>query len=197
MYPKILNQLIEELKKLPGVGNKTAERYALHLLSLSSDSVHEIATKIIETKEKIHYCENCGNFTENVLCDICLDQNRDKSLICVVAEPKDILAIERINQFHGYYHVLGGLISPINQVMPDDLSIDQLIAKTKSGVNEVILALNPTMEGETTAYYIAKKIENDVNVSVLAQGLPMGGHLEYADEMTLTRSMKNRKKFDF
>lgn len=197
MYPKILNQLIEELKKLPGVGNKTAERYALHLLSLSSDSVHEIATKIIETKEKIHYCENCGNFTENVLCDICLDHNRDKSLICVVAEPKDIIAIERINQFHGYYHVLGGLISPINQVMPDDLSIDQLIAKTKSGVNEVILALNPTMEGETTAYYIAKKIENDVNVSVLAQGLPMGGHLEYADEMTLTRSMKNRKKFDF
>lgn len=118
-------------------------------------------------------------------------------MLCVVAYPKDILAIERINQFNGVYHVLGGLISPINQVMPEDLNIESLIEKVDHEVEEVILALNPTMEGETTIYYIAKKLQDKANVTVLAQGLPMGGNLEYIDEMTLTRSMKNRKKYDF
>lgn len=195
MYPKALTQLIEEFKKLPGVGNKTAERYALHLLSLSQESVRDLSTKIIEAKESIHYCENCGNFTQETLCDICLDKTRDSSVICVVAQPKDILAIEKINQFNGLYHVLGGLISPVNQVLPDDLTINELVEKTKTGVDEVILALNPTMEGETTSYYLTKKLQDQVNVTILAQGLPMGGHLEYIDEMTLTRSIKNRKKY--
>lgn len=195
MYPKVLTQLIEEFKKLPGVGNKTAERYALHLLSLSQESVRDLSTKIIEAKESIHSCENCGNFTQETLCDICLDKTRDSSVICVVAQPKDILALEKINQFNGLYHVLGGLISPVNQVMPDDLTINELVEKTKTGVDEVILALNPTMEGETTSYYLTKKLQEQVNVTILAQGLPMGGHLEYIDEMTLTRSIKNRKKY--
>lgn len=196
MYPKILAQLIEELKKLPGVGNKTAERYALFLLDLNEDSVKDLANKMVEAKQTIKHCTNCGNYTQDQLCDICLDSSRDKGLLCVVATPKDILSIEKINQYNGYYHVLGGLISPVNQIMPDDLTINQLIEKVDGEVNEVILALNPTMEGETTSYYIAKKLQDKVSVTILAQGLPMGGHLEYIDEMTLTRSMKNRKKFD-
>lgn len=196
MYPKVLLQLIEELKKLPGVGNKTAERYALHLLDMPNESVKELALKIVEAKDEIKYCEICGNYTQEKQCPICLDETRDKSILCVVSQPKEILAIERINQFHGVYHVLGGLISPINQVMPDDLRINELVERAKQGVSEVILALNPTMEGETTAYYITKKLQDFVQISILAQGLPMGGHLEYIDEMTLTRSMKNRKKFN-
>lgn len=197
MYPKVLTQLIEEFKKLPGVGNKTAERYALHILSLSQESVLDLSSQIVETKNTIKPCHRCGNFTQAELCDICLDNTRDNTLLCVVAYPKDILAIERINQFNGVYHVLGGLISPINQVMPEDLNIESLIEKVDHEVEEVILALNPTMEGETTIYYIAKKLQDKANVTVLAQGLPMGGNLEYIDEMTLTRSMKNRKKYDF
>ncbi len=197
MYPKVLTQLIEEFKKLPGVGNKTAERYALHILSLNQESVSNLASQIVETKNKIKHCNNCGNFTQEDLCDICLDKTRDNTLLCVVAYPKDILAIERINQYNGYYHVLGGLISPVNQVMPDDLNIESLINKVDNEVEEVILALNPTMEGETTSYYIAKKLQDKAKVTVLAQGLPMGGNLEYIDEMTLTRSIKNRKKYDF
>lgn len=197
MYPKVLTQLIEEFKKLPGVGNKTAERYALYVLDLSQESVESFSHQLIKTKESIHYCSNCGNYTQENECDICQDSNRDKSTICVVSSPKDIIVIEKTGQYNGVYHVLGGLISPINGVMPEDLRIESLLKRVKENTKEVVLALNPTMEGETTSYYIAKKLQDQVEVSVLAQGLPMGGHLEYVDEMTLTRSLKNRKKFDY
>lgn len=197
MYPKVLTQLIEEFKKLPGVGNKTAERYALFVLDLSQESVESFSHQLIKTKESIHYCSNCGNYTQENECDICQDSNRDRTTICVVSSPKDIIVIEKTGQYNGVYHVLGGLISPINGVMPEDLRIESLLKRVKENTKEVVLALNPTMEGETTSYYIAKKLQDQVEVSVLAQGLPMGGHLEYVDEMTLTRSLKNRKKFDY
>lgn len=198
MYPKSLTQLIEEFKKLPGVGNKTAERYALFILDLDKDSVNSLSNQLKTTKQSIKHCHNCGNYTESTLCDICQDPNRNQELLCVVSSPKDIIAIEKTGQYLGHYHVLGGLISPINGVMPEDLSINELIKRAQSqDVKEVVLALNPTIEGETTSYYIAKKLQGLVDVSVLAQGLPMGGHLEYVDEMTLTRSFKNRKKFDY
>lgn len=196
MYPKVLLEMIEEFKKLPGVGNKTAERYALFILDLTIDSVTSFSNQLLQVKDKIKTCSICGNYTEEDVCDICRDQSRNRKELCVVGSPKDILAIEKIGQYDGLYHVLGGLISPINQVMPEDLTINELIRRSKEGVLEVILALNPTMEGETTTYYIAKKLEGVVKVSTLAQGLPMGGQLEYADAMTLTRSFKNRKKFD-
>ena len=197
MYPKTLTKLIEEFKKLPGVGNKTAERYALFVLDLSTESVESFSNQLKSTKQSIKHCKSCGNYTEEDLCDISRDPKREQSIICVVSNPKDILAIEKTGQYTGLYHVLGGLISPINGVMPEDLTIEELIERTKKDVTEVVLALNPTMEGETTSYYIAKKLQDIVEVSVLAQGLPMGGHLEYVDEMTLTRSLKNRKKFDY
>lgn len=196
MYPKSLQQLIEEFKKLPGVGNKTAERFALKVLDWDTRKVEDFSTQLIKTKQSIQFCRNCGNFSEEELCTICKDGERDHSVIMVVSSPRDILAIERLNEFKGVYHVTGGLISPMNHVMPEDLEIDSLVEKTKNNLTEVILALNSTMEGETTSLYIAKKLKDKVVVSHLAQGLPMGGQLEYTDELTLLRSLDNRKKIE-
>ncbi len=196
MYPKSLQQLIEEFKKLPGVGNKTAERFALKVLDWDTRKVEDFSTQLIKTKQSIQFCRNCGNFSEEELCTICKDGERDHSVIMVVSSPRDILAIERLNEFKGVYHVTGGLISPMNHVMPEDLEIDSLVEKTKNNLTEVILALNSTMEGETTPLYIARKLKDKVVVSHLAQGLPMGGQLEYTDELTLLRSLDNRKKIE-
>lgn len=196
MYPKSLQQLIEEFKKLPGVGNKTAERFALKVLDWDTRKVEDFSTQLIKTKQSIQFCRNCGNFSEEEVCTICKDGERDHSVIMVVSSPRDILAIERLNEFKGVYHVTGGLISPMNHVMPEDLEIDSLVEKTKNNLTEVILALNSTMEGETTSLYIARKLKDKVVVSHLAQGLPMGGQLEYTDELTLLRSLDNRKKIE-
>lgn len=197
MYPKPLQQLIEQFKKLPSVGNKTAERYALQILNMSNESVQELTQALIDTKQLIKFCETCGNYTTDSYCEICEDDSRNRSLLCVVSTPKEILAIEKLGTYHGLYHVLGGLISPTNQVMPEDLAIESLIKRVKEKeIQEVILALSPTMEGETTAYYLAKKLEGLAEVTALAQGLPMGGNLEYVDDLTLTRSFNNRKKYD-
>ncbi|NLW29112.1 MAG: recombination protein RecR [Erysipelothrix sp.] len=196
MYPKSLQQLIEEFKKLPGVGNKTAERYALKVLEWDIEKIKSFSSQIIKTKEAIQFCSNCGNFSEESLCTICKDKERDHSIIMVVSSPRDILAIERLNEFKGLYHVTGGLISPLNHIMPEDLEIDSLVEKAQHNLKEVILALNSTMEGETTSLYIARKLKDKVLVSHLAQGLPMGGQLEYTDELTLLRSLDNRKKIE-
>lgn len=194
MYPLELQKLIELFKKLPGVGNKTAERYALLVLEMEEAEVEEFAEGLLDAKRKITECEICGNYTNGKHCDICLDAQRDESVICVVSSTRDILAIEKLNSFQGRYHVLGGLISTVNNVMPNDLNIDKLLLRLNDEVKELILAFSPTLEGETTALYLSKKVDESVVISHLAQGLPMGGQLEYADEMTLLRSFENRKK---
>lgn len=194
MYPLELQKLIELFKKLPGVGNKTAERYALLVLEMEEAEVEEFAEGLLDAKRKITECEICGNYTNGKNCDICLDAQRDESVICVVSSARDILAIEKLNSFQGRYHVLGGLISTVNNVMPNDLNIDKLLLRLNDEVKELILAFSPTLEGETTALYLSKKVDESVVISHLAQGLPMGGQLEYADEMTLLRSFENRKK---
>lgn len=194
MYPLELQKLIEIFKKLPGVGNKTAERYALLVLEMEEAEVEEFAEGLLDAKRKITECEICGNYTNGKHCDICLDAQRDESVICVVSSARDILAIEKLNSFQGRYHVLGGLISTVNNVMPNDLNIDKLLLRLNDEVKELILAFSPTLEGETTALYLSKKVDESVVISHLAQGLPMGGQLEYADEMTLLRSFENRKK---
>lgn len=194
---KSLEQLINQFKKLPSVGNKTAQRYALKILSLPHQEVLELANAILHAKEAIHTCPNCGNYTEDTLCEICQDKSRNPKQICVVTHPTDIAIIEKTETFHGQYHVLGGLISPINHVMPQDLAIAQLTQKVEAGIDELILALSPTIEGETTSLYLAKLYENKTNITHLAMGLPMGSQLEYIDEVTLVRSFTNRKKVDY
>ena len=195
MYPQPLQQLIEELKKLPGVGNKTAERYAFELLDRSEEECDAFAQSIINAKTNIKECDICHYMSVEATCPICLDNRRDKSIICVVSYPKDLMAIEKTNQYHGTYHVLHGVISTTKGIMPEDIKINSLFNRINETVKEVIIATNPTIEGETTALYIAKKLEaKNIAVTRLAAGLPMGGLLDYADEMTLTKAMEGRKK---
>lgn len=195
MYPKVLLTLIENLRKLPGVGAKTAERYAFALLNLSDEEIQIFARSLIDSKSKLHYCHTCGNITDKDICLICSDEKRDQSTICVVQDVKDVIAIERIKQYKGVYHVLHGVISTSKGIMPDDIAIDSLMTRVKEGVVEVILATNPTVEGEMTAIYIAKRLENKVErITRLAHGLPMGAHMDYADELTLIKAMEGRQK---
>lgn len=195
MYPNILLTLIENLRKLPGVGAKTAERYAFALLNLSDEEIQTFAKSLVESKTKLHFCNTCGNITDKELCLICSDDKRDRSMICVVQDVKDVIAIERIKQYKGVYHVLHGVISTSKGIMPDDLSIDSLMNRVKEGIEEVILATNPTVEGEMTALYLAKRLENKVGkITRLAHGLPMGAHMDYADELTLIKAMEGRQK---
>ena len=195
MYPKVLLTLIENLRKLPGVGAKTAERYAFALLNLSDEEIQIFARSLIDSKSKLHYCHTCGNITDKDICLICSDEKRDQSTICVVQDVKDVIAIERIKQYKGVYHVLHGVISTSKGIMPDDIAIDSLMTRVKEGVVEVILATNPTVEGEMTALYIAKRLENKVErITRLAHGLPMGAHMDYADELTLIKAMEGRRK---
>jgi recombination protein RecR len=188
-----VERLITELAKLPGIGPRTAQRLTFHLLRLRADEVLPLAAAITEVKEKIGFCERCFNLAEGELCTICADTRRDPRLLCVVEQPFDIVTIERTREFRGLYHVLGGALSPIDGVDPDDLHMAQLLARVDDQVEEVIVATNPTMTGEATAMYVADLLPDRVRVTRLASGLPVGGDLEYADELTLGRALAGRR----
>lgn len=196
MYEGIVQDLIDELGRLPGVGPKSAQRIAFHILAADPADVQRLAAVLREVKEKVRFCTVCGNVAEEERCRICQDTRRDPAILCVVEEPKDVLAIERTREFRGRYHVLGGAISPIDGVGPDDLRIRELLARLADGtVTEVILATDPNLEGEATATYLARLISPmEIAVSRLASGLPVGGDLEYADEITLGRAFEGRRR---
>ena len=195
MYPKSLENLIQCFKTLPGVGAKTAERYAFSILDSTEEEAEFFMKSILDVKSKIKHCSCCGNISEEELCEICADPNRDKSMICVVQESKDILAMEKMKEYTGVYHVMNGALSSTKGIMPEDLNIDNLLKRIDENIKEVILATNPTMEGETTALYLDKLLKSkDVYVTRIAHGLPMGGHLDYADELTLVKAFEGRKK---
>ena len=197
MYPKVLQDLIEHLRKLPGVGAKTAERYAFSLLNLNETEVMQMAKALSDAKLKLHPCKTCGNISEKDECDICLDKSRNHQLICVVQDVKDVVAIERTKQYHGVYHVLNGVISTSKGVMPEDLNFHSLIKRAEYELDEVILATNPTIEGEMTSLYLAKRLEKKVKkITRLAHGLPMGAHMDYADELTLIKAMEGRREIE-
>lgn len=187
-----IGRLINEFSKLPGVGKKTAQRYAYKVIGMSEAEAKEFAESIIYCKRKVRYCKVCGNFTEEETCDIC--RRRQPSEICVVKEPKDVIAMEKLHEFKGVYHVLHGVISPMDGVGPNDIRIKELLARIDGTVKEVIMATNPDVEGEATAMYIAKLLKPlGVNVTRLAHGIPVGGELEYTDEVTLSRALSERK----
>ena len=194
---KLLEQCVNELSRLPGIGRKTALRLALHLLKQEDVSVDNLTTAISDMKGKINYCKICNNLSDGEVCQICDNHKRDRSLVCVVSDIRDILAIEKTAQFGGVYHVLNGIISPIDGVGPNDLNIDPLVARVAAGsIREIIFALSSTIEGDTTSYYIFKKIsEYNVSVSTIARGISVGDELEYADEVTLGRSIMNRMPY--
>ncbi len=198
MYEGIVQDLIDELGRLPGVGPKGAQRIAFHVLAADPADVLRLANVLREVKEKVRFCVICGNVTEEEQCRICRDARRDPSILCVVEEPKDVIAIEKTREFRGRYHVLGGAISPIDGIGPDDLRIRELIARlADGGIVEVILATDPNLEGEATATYLSRMIVPlGVAVSRLASGLPVGGDLEYADEVTLGRAFEGRRRVD-
>lgn len=195
-YIAPIKRLIEEFRKLPGVGTKTAVRYAFATLNLSTEDAERFADAIIGAKRDIHTCPVCCGLSENEgLCSICSDEGRDSSLVCVVETAKDVMVMERVRGYRGMYHVLGGVLSPIDNVTPDDINISELIERVKTGdIKEVIVATNPTPSGDTTAAYIARILEEyGTDVSRLAYGIPVGGDIEYADEVTLYRAMEGRK----
>ena len=194
-FPAALERLTEQFAKLPGIGGKTAQRLAFHLLSMPEEDAREFADAIIDAKKSVHLCPCCQNLTDRDLCPICDDESRDHGLICVVADPKDVIAMERAREFTGVYHVLHGVISPLNHIGPDDLCIRELLARVgKGGVREVIMATNPDTEGEATAMYISRLLRPmEVRVTRLAYGIPVGSQLEYADEVTLLRALEGRR----
>lgn len=191
-----IEKLTDSFAKLPGVGHKSAQKMAYSVLEMKDEDVNDFSDALREVKTKIHKCHKCGNYTEGNLCEICADKTRDKTKLIVVSYQKDVYAFEKLETFNGLYHVLGGALSAVNGVGLEDLSINELLQRIEDDkVQEIILATNPTIEGETTALYIAKLLEKkNVNVSRLAYGLPMGGHLEYADSLTLSKALEGRKK---
>ena len=192
--PAVQN-LVAQLTRLPGVGQRTAQRLAFHLLRTPKDEALALAEAIVEVKERVRFCRECGNLTEDEVCAICLDARRDHSVICVVEQPVDLISVERTAEFRGLYHVLGGALSPIDGVEPADLRIDELIQRVeRNGVEEVVVATNPNMTGEATAAYLADRLRGRVRVTRLASGLPVGGDLEYADEVTLGRALAGRRE---
>jgi recombination protein RecR len=195
MYDGIVQELIDELGRLPGIGPKSAQRIAFHILQTESFDVSRLSSVLVEVREKVKFCEICGNVSEEVTCGICRDPRRDPTFICVVEEAKDVVAIERTREFRGLYHVLGGAISPIDGIGPDDLRIRQLMTRLADGtVMEVIIATDPNLEGEATATYLSRLLKTlEITVSRLASGLPVGGDLEYADEVTLGRAFEGRR----
>lgn len=198
MYEGVVQDLIDELGRLPGVGPKSAQRIAFHLLQSDAVDVKRLVDALTEVKAKVRFCATCGNVAEGEQCKICADARRDATSICVVEEPKDVVAIERTREFRGRYHVLGGAISPIEGVGPDDLRIKELMTRLASGeVTEVIIATDPNLEGEATASYLARFLRPmGLKVTRLASGLPVGGDLEYADEVTLGRAFEGRRLLD-
>ena len=195
MFSPLVDNLIAQLSRLPGIGNRTAQRLAFHILRVSREEADALADAIREVKERIGFCRECGNLTEEELCVICRDARRDRTLICVVEQPADVLSMERTHEFRGLYHVLGGALSPLDGVEPQHLRIDELVRRVeRNGVEEVVLATNPNMTGEATAAFIADRLRERTRVTRLASGLPVGGDLEYADEVTLGRALAGRRE---
>lgn len=196
IFPVALQNLADQFARLPGVGSKTAQRLAFHVLSLPMEEAEEFADAILEAKKQVHTCPCCQNLTDRELCPICDDDTRDRSVICVVADPKDVIAMERSREFRGVYHVLHGVISPLNHVTQDDIRIQELLKRVSSGeVREIIMATNPDTEGEATAMYISRLLRPmEVKVTRLAYGVPVGSQLEYADEVTLSRALEGRQE---
>lgn len=194
LIPETLQRAIDELSKLPSIGRKSAQRLALHILKSEVDNVQNLSASLIDLKEKTKICKKCFNISEEEVCDICKSEKRDKSTICVVEEISDVIAVERTNEFTGLYHVLGGVLSPLSGKDADSLNIKELQSRVKNeNISEVILALNPDTEGETTSLYLAKLLkQNNVRVTRLARGLPIGGDLEFTDEATIGRAVLNR-----
>ncbi|MBA2132266.1 recombination mediator RecR [Capillibacterium thermochitinicola] len=195
-YPKPMSRLIKELAKLPGIGPKTAQRLAFHLFAMPRDEVVGLATAMVEAKESLKYCDVCGHLTDESPCQVCQDSTRDRHLLCVVEEPKDVIALEKTREFKGVYHVLHGALSPLEGIGPEELTIAQLMQRLQTReINEVILACDPDMEGEATALYLAKIIKPlGIKVTRLARGLPIGGDLEYIDEVTLGKAIEGRQE---
>lgn len=195
-FPAALQNLADQFARLPGIGVKTAQRLAFHVLSLPSDAAEEFAQAILEAKRTVHTCPVCQNLTDRELCPICDDDMRDHGLVCVVAEPKDVIAMERSREFRGVYHVLHGVISPLNHVSQDDIRIKELLMRVADGgIHEIIMATNPDTEGEATAMYISRLLRPmEVKVTRLAYGIPVGSQLEYADEVTLSRALEGRQE---
>lgn len=194
-YPsKIIEQAVEEISKLPGIGKKSALRLALHLLKRPEIQSVQLASSIVKLRTETKFCTTCHMISDEALCGICTSNKRDESILCVVEDAKDVLAIENTGQFNGIYHVLGGIISPMSGISPSDLMIDSLLKRVEKGtIEEVIIGLSPTMEGDTTAFYLTKKLrEFSVKISTIARGIPIGGDLEYTDEITLGRSIVSR-----
>jgi recombination protein RecR len=190
-----VDNLIAQLTRLPGIGTRTAQRLTFHLLQRSPEEALALADAIREVKERVRFCRECGNLTEQEVCAICEDPRRDRTVICVVEQPVDVISIERTAEFRGLYHVLGGSLSPIDGVDPGDLRIDELLQRVRAGgVSEVVLATNPNMTGEATANYLADRLRDRTRVTRLASGLPVGGDLEYADEVTLGRALSGRRE---
>ena len=198
MYEGVVQDLIDELGRLPGVGPKSAQRIAFHLLAADPVDVRRLAQVLVEVKERVRFCSVCGNVAEEEVCRICRDPRRDPGVLCVVEEPKDVVAIERTREYRGRYHVLGGAISPIDGIGPDELRIRELMPRLSDGtVTEVILATDPNLEGEATATYLTRLLKPmGLRVTRLASGLPVGGDLEYADEVTLGRAFEGRRSVE-
>ncbi len=194
MLSPAVENLVTQLTKLPGIGRRTAQRLAFHILSAPPEDALELSRSIEEVKARVRFCRECGNLTEAELCDVCADARRDRSVICVVEQPVDVVSVERTGEYRGLYHVLGGALSPLDGIEPSDLRIDGLLTRVAAnGVIEVVLATNPTMTGEATAAYLADRLRDTVRVTRLASGLPVGGDLEYADEVTLGRALSGRR----
>ncbi len=195
-FPAALQELADQFARLPGIGGKTAQRLAFYVLSMPAEEAQSFADAIVEAKNTVHTCPICQNLTDRTVCPICDDDMRDKSLVCVVAEPKDVIALERSREFSGVYHVLHGVISPLNHVSQDDIRIRELLQRVAAGeIREVIMATNPDTEGEATAMYISRLLRPmEVKVTRLAYGIPVGSQLEYADEVTLSRALEGRQE---
>ena len=195
MLSPAVEDLVTQFAKLPGIGRRTAQRLTFHLLSVTAEDAGELARAIEEVKARVRFCRECGNLTEEELCEVCSDPRRDRTVICVVEQPVDVVSLERTHEHRGLYHVLGGALSPLDGVEPSDLRIDGLLARIeRGGVDEIVLATNPTMTGEATAAYLADRLRGKVRVTRLASGLPVGGDLEYADEVTLGRALTGRRE---
>jgi recombination protein RecR len=190
-----VDNLVAQLTRLPGIGTRTAQRLAFHLLSARKEEALALATAIEDVKERVRFCRECGNLTEEELCGICVDARRDRTVVCVVEQPVDVISLERTHEYRGLYHVLGGSLSPLDGVEPEHLRIDELLGRVAAGgIVEVVLATNPNMTGEATAAYVADRLRDRVRVTRLASGLPVGGDLEYADEVTLGRALAGRRE---
>lgn len=197
VYTRPLARLIEQLQRLPGVGPKTAQRLALHILKRPDDEVKALAQALVEAKQQVGLCKVCFHLSAEPVCQICLNPNRDESTICVVADSRDVIALEKTREYQGKYHVLGGVISPMDGIGPDQLHIQQLIGRVSlKDIKEVIMAISPSVEGETTTLYIGQLLKPFTKVTRIAFGLPIGGDLEYADELTLARALEGRRELD-